>query len=101
METTYQYNTITEAIKAFRDKGFEHDFNLRNDQLISSKEQYEEDEFEVVSIYRYEGDTDPADEAVVYAIQSKKGLKGILVTGYGISVDASSLKILEKLTIRD
>jgi hypothetical protein len=45
----------------------------------------------------YEGNTDPADEATVYGIQSKTGIKGILVTGYGISTDNFSTAILNKL----
>ncbi|MDZ4756676.1 MAG: hypothetical protein SGJ10_00875 [Bacteroidota bacterium] len=58
------------------------------------------DDFEIVDVYRYEGDSDPADEAVVYAIESKTGVKGILVTGYGIYSDTISAKILEKLNKR-
>ena len=35
--------------------------------------------------YRFEGLSDPGDEAVVYAISSAKyNLKGTLVNGYGI-----------------
>jgi hypothetical protein len=36
-------------------------------------------------VHRYEGESDPGDEAVVYAIESKKGIKGILVSGFGAS----------------
>jgi len=36
----------------------------------------------------------------VYAIESKSGLKGILVTGYGASSDTISTEILEKLRRR-
>jgi hypothetical protein len=32
--------------------------------------------YEIKHIYRYEGNTDPGDEAVVYGIQSKSGKKG-------------------------
>lgn len=52
--------------------------------------------FDIVEVYRYEGNTDPSDEATVYAIESKTGLKGVLVTGYGVSENISS-DILEKL----
>jgi hypothetical protein len=33
--------------------------------------------YEIKHIYRYEGNTDPGDEAVVYGIQSKSGKKGL------------------------
>lgn len=53
-------------------------------------------EFEISDVYRYEGNSDPADEATVYAIVSPSGLKGILVTGYGINPDPFSAQILRK-----
>jgi hypothetical protein len=36
----------------------------------------------------------------VYAIKSKTGIKGVLVTGYGPSADSMSADILEKLKRR-
>jgi hypothetical protein len=46
------------------------------------------DDFVIDKHYRFEGESDPADEAVVYAISSDKyNLKGILVNGYGASSD--------------
>ena len=50
-----------------------------------------------MDVYRYEGDTDPADEASVYDIESKSGMKGILVTGYGVSDDTFSTELLAQL----
>jgi hypothetical protein len=54
-------------------------------------------DFEIVDVYRYEGNSDPADEAAVYAIRSKDGHKGVLVTGYGISSEGISSDLLKKL----
>ena len=101
MEFNYHYGTITEAIQAFRTNGFTLDFNLGENCIICDNSKFEAEDFEITALYRYEGNTDPADEAVVYAIQSNQGHKGILVTGYGISSDSVSARILEKLTIRN
>ena len=76
------------------------DFNLAENCLVCNGQKFHLDDFEIVDIFRYEGDTDPADEAAVYAIESKSGLKGILVRGYGISSDTMSTKMLEKLKSR-
>lgn len=48
-------------------------------------------------MHRFEGNTDPADEAVVYGIASLNGLKGVLVTGYGISAEGMGAEIAKKL----
>ncbi len=100
MERASHYETVSEAIDQLRKKGFTIDFNLEKNCLVCHPETFDPDDFEIVDIYRYEGNTDPADEATVYAIESKTGLKGILVTGYGTSTDTMSTEILSKLRIK-
>ncbi|RYC71792.1 MULTISPECIES: hypothetical protein [Spirosoma] len=94
------YDTVSEAVAALQKQGFTTDFRLEQDRLVCPVASFGADEFTIVDIYRYEGDTDPADEASVYAIKSRSGLKGILVTGYGASADAVSTALLEKLHSR-
>jgi hypothetical protein len=97
MERKSHYGTITEALKKFREQGYDLDFNLREDRLTSGMDFWHMDDFEIVDVYRYEGDSDPGDEAAVYAIRSKDGKKGVLVTGYGVSAEGVSSEILKKL----
>lgn len=97
MERENHYATVSEAINELRKKGYTTDFNLEENCIVCHPEKFSPEEFEIVDVYRYEGNTDPADEATVYAIESKSGLKGVLVTGYGTSTDTMSTAILEKL----
>ena len=98
MDRNFHYETVSEAIEQLRQQGFTVDFNLEKEHLICDIDKFEADEFEIVDTFRYEGMTDPADEATVYAIESKSGLKGILVTGYGPTSDNdASTEILNKL----
>ena len=97
MDHKTHYDTVTNAINALRNQGYTTDFNIEGDNVVCNEAKFDAQNFEVVDVYRYEGNTDPADEAAVYAIKSSNGLKGILVTGYGASADASSAEILEKL----
>jgi hypothetical protein len=99
MEKHYHYETVSEALEQLRLKGFIIDFNIEKNALCCEAGKFAADEFEVVDVYRYEGNTDPADEATVYAIESKSGLKGVLVTGYGVSAEDTSAEILQKLNV--
>jgi len=54
-------------------------------------------DFEIAEVYRFEGNSDPADEAAVYAIRSHEGQKGLLVTGFGISAEGIGPEMVEKL----
>jgi hypothetical protein len=93
------YDTVSDAVAGLRNRNFTIDFNLKENCLICDEHRFEVNDFEITEVHRFEGDSDPADEAVVYAIESKNGLKGILVSGYGISADAMSDEMAKKLSI--
>lgn len=95
----YVYDTVTAAVNGLKERGYTLDFNLRDNCLICHEDKFDVNDFEIVEVYRFEGNTDPADEAVVYAIESSKGQKGLLVNGYGISGDAMSNEMARKLAI--
>jgi len=97
MKQQFHYATVSEAIDQLKKQGFTLDFNLKDNQLRAGEEQFSADDFEIVDLYRYEGASDPADEATVYALSSASGLKGILVSGYGISADEASAETLKQL----
>jgi len=100
MKRKVYYATVVDAIAALRKQGFILDFNLQQNCLVCELDKFMHDQFEVSVIYRYEGDTNPDDEATVYGIESRDGRKGILVTGYGADTDSMSAEMLAKLTIR-
>ena len=57
-------------------------------------------EFEIVEVYRFEGESNPADEDIVYAIESKEGnIKGVVTSAYGLYADTTSTEMMKKLTI--
>jgi hypothetical protein len=97
MKQQFHYATITEAIQKLHQQGYLLDFNLENGKLIVDDQEYPADEFEIADLYRYEGASDPADEATVYALVSKSGIKGLLVSGYGVSSDSHSEETLKQL----
>lgn len=95
----YAYDTVSEAVNDLKKRGYIMDFNLDEDCIVCNEDKFNPDDFTIVEVYRFEGDSDPADEAVVYAIQSNKGHKGILVNGYGPSSESMSLEMAKKLHI--
>jgi hypothetical protein len=97
MKQKFHYATVTEAIEQLKKQGYTLDLNLKENHFVAGEQQYAADEFEIVDLYRYEGPSDPADEATVYALASASGIKGILVSGYGISADDASTETLKLL----
>ncbi|WP_181308751.1 cupin domain-containing protein [Rufibacter sp. XAAS-G3-1] len=98
MENTL--TTVSEVLQNLKDKGYTTDFNLTDHCLVcqGSRLELHPEDFLVDRHFRFEGISDPGDEAVVYAISSEKhGLKGTLVNGYGIYSDATSDTMLQAL----
>src|SRR5258705_11123918 len=93
------YDNVSEAVSGLKKRGFTVDFNLEENCIVCPDGKFDANDFEIVEIHRFEGDSDPSDEAVVYAIESKDGTKGVLVNGYGISAEALSSDMAKKLTV--
>jgi len=95
----YSYDTLSEAVNDLKKRGFDLDFNLQENCLICHGDKFNVNDFEITEVYRFEGNTDPADEAVVYAIASPNGLKGTLVTAYGIYAEGMGAEMAQKLAM--
>lgn len=95
----FVYDTLSEAVTGLKQRGYTLDFNLTENCLVCQGNRFDINNFEITEVHRFEGDTDPSDEAVVYAIESTDGQKGVLVTGYGISAEGMSAEMVKKLTI--
>ena len=96
------YDTVTEALTALKTKGYTMDFNIAFDKLICKENNFclNPNEFEITEVHRFEGATDPGDEAVVYAVESKDGkTKGVLTSAYGMYADTISTDMLKKLSM--
>ncbi len=97
-----KFNTLVEALDDLRRRGFSADFNLKPECLECPAHNVElyPDDFEIVEVYRFEGATDPDDSSVVYAIEGKGGLKGVLVDAYGVYSTRVSADLLAKLSVK-
>ncbi len=99
MKPIYHYATVIKAIDELKKKGFNEDFNLHENCLVCSLGRFNHEEFEISHIYYYEGESNPDDEATVYGIESKTGVKGVLVTGADRNMDSMSKEIIDKLLV--
>ena len=96
------YDTVVAAINGLKEKGYTLDFNIAFDKLICSQnnECLNPGDFEITEVHRFEGETNPSDEDVVYAVESKNGkLKGVITSAFGIYADSMSNEMIQKLTM--
>ncbi|OEY73975.1 phosphoribosylpyrophosphate synthetase [Salegentibacter salarius] len=98
------YGTLSQAINKLKlEEGYEHDFNLLDEEieLKSEDETFGVEDFDVDKVLRFEGMSNPDDNAILYAITTSKGYKGVLVDGYGVSSGQVSKEMIKKLDLKD
>jgi len=98
-----EMTSLSEVINALAEQGYTLDFNLKSSQINNGENPLQEfpEQFLIDKHYRFEGESDPDDEAIVYAISSVDGkIKGILVNGYGTSSERCGEEIINKLKTR-
>ena len=98
----HSYDTVVAALAGLKARGYTLNFNIAFDK-ISCRENdicLNPDEFEIVEVYRFEGNSNPDDEDVVYAVESRDGtIKGVITSAYGSYADPVSDQIIQKLSI--
>lgn len=93
------FDSLTDALDDLRKRGYEAEFEPQSDCLYCNNldlRLYEED-FNIDEVYRFEEDSNPDDNAVVYALTSPTGVKGTIVDGYGASAENLSFEMAKKL----
>ena len=94
------YGTLSQTINGLKKEGYTLDFNLQKDRIICHADgvTLSADDFKIDAVFRYEGESNPDDESIVYAISSTNGnAKGILINAFGIYADDISDTLIEKL----
>lgn len=93
-------STLSGVMNELNRRGFKEDFKAHKDRVeaIYSKKEYQANELKIVATYRFEGETNPADQSTLFAIEAKDGLKGTLVMSYAYqsNQDEEMLKKIKK-----
>lgn len=97
------YVTLSQTMNDLRTQGYTEDFNLKQNCLECRNGDFKvfADEFKVDKFFRFEGESNPSDAAILYAVSSEKHqLKGVLVNAYGIYSEPVTDEMLRKLELR-
>ena len=81
--------TLVECLNQLLADGYKENFTVIKGKLHShaTERSYPPEEVHIVNFYRFEGQNDPDDASIMYAIETSDGSKGTLVDGYGPSSD--------------
>jgi hypothetical protein len=93
MKTEFTNNdlkTLVSCLNVLSRDGFTDDYKMTERGLKSLKRErvYAPEEVKVLNFYRFEGNSDPADNSILYAIETSDGGRGTLVDAYGPYADS-------------
>jgi len=82
--------TLVECLNQLLADGYKENFTVLKGKLHShaTEKSYPPEKVHIVNFFRFEGQNDPDDASIMYAIETSDGSKGTLVDGYGPSSDA-------------
>lgn len=91
-----EYNTqpymksLTTCLNKMVSDGYVEDFKVsdRGLESLNSGKCYRPEEVQVINFFRFEGMSDPDDNAILYVIRTNDGTKGTLIDGYGVYMDS-------------
>lgn len=95
--------TLGDAIARLRSAGYRDSFRPEAGGLraLAASRLYAPEELVVDEIVRFEGPTDPGDEAILFALRSRDGaVRGTWAAGYGPSVDPADAELVRRLPRR-
>lgn len=97
--TTEDMKTLASCINKLVLDGYEEDFKVTEEGLCGahSEECYQPDEIIINNFFRFEGASDPADNSILYAIETKDGIKGTLTDAFGPYGDENVENFIKKV----
>lgn len=100
MEPDIVADSVTDALAQLVEAGYRSDFSGRDGQVHCGRchDDHGPELAQVDHVYRYEGPSDPDEEAIVLALSCPVcGARGTLVSGYGPSTDPDAIELIVAL----
>ena len=68
-------------------------------QALDTGERFGSKDLTIRGYYRFEGTSDPDDMAIAYAIETRSGVRGILVDAFGVYSDPTVSVVMKNVPI--
>jgi len=102
METmTFSERTLDHTIDHLNRRGFTGHFGVIEEGLreFGTGGTFRADELRIRECFRFEEASDPSDTAIVYAIESRTGVRGTLVDAFGVYANPTISEFMTRVAI--
>jgi len=100
-ETPTREETLKRVVEDLARRGYTEHFRAVDGGLeaLDSGQRFGSEELAIRGYYRFEGTSDPDDMAIAYAIETRSGVRGILVDAFGVYADPTTAAVLKNVPI--
>ena len=98
-QSATEMNTLSTSVNKLVSDGYTINFKVDEQGLAAAEngKHYKPDQVHIKNFFRFEGDSDPADNSILYAIELDNGEKGTLIDAYGSYNDALIGKFIKQV----
>ncbi len=84
--------TSTSIINDLTKDGYTEFFKAEKEGLYAPSKMkfYQPEQIKIVNFYRFEGESDPGDNSILYIIETEDGVKGTILDAYGAESDTET-----------
>ena len=91
--------TLVSCLNSLLASGFESQFKAVTGGLksLTTEKIFRPEEVKILNFYRFEGESDPADNSILYALETADGERGTLTDAYGPYSDTNVTKFIQEV----
>jgi hypothetical protein len=85
-ENTDRMTTLSQVMNTLSQRGIQREFRMNEASEMkfeNSEKVYQPSELTILKTYRFEGDSNPDDNAVLYVVKDNAGNRGMIIDSYG------------------
>lgn len=94
-----EMKTLASCLNKVIKDGYKENFKITEKglQSLETERTYRPEEVHIVNFFRFEGESDPSDSAILYSIETNDGAKGTLTDAYGMYADPNIDKFIKEV----
>ncbi len=92
--------TLSQVMKTLSERGIHREFRMNENcemKFENSDTVYQPSDLTILKTYRFEGDSNPDDNAVLYVVKDNAGNRGMIIDSYGADSNYAGEKFDEFL----
>lgn len=100
MQDKEEERSMVNVEKKLSSDGYTENFTVTDGRLhtfANPEKTYGPEEVTIVDFYRFEGESNPDDMSILYAISTHDGVKGTISSAYGTYAESDSLEFFTKV----